>query len=224
MDDKEKKKWVHPTVAELKQLQQAGVNGVGLCWTFLSRRVQPLKARAYPLFQYSGPTDPTHESEVELPQSERAARVASMLKMGVNVEASLNNHLPPRSFSHNPRNDLYGGRYYPPLLEDKERKKAAKEEATRQAEKKKAQDKRKKAKERQRQALRAAGLDTPSELSEATAQETSGENEGMEVWIDVLLGKCPADAQAGEVNSKRAHTDQGPGASRATKASTVAVT
>ncbi|OEL26262.1 hypothetical protein BAE44_0012719, partial [Dichanthelium oligosanthes] len=63
-----------------------------------------LKARAHPLFDYSSPTDPTRESEVELPKSERAARVANVLKMGIDVDESLNNHPPPRSLEHNMRN------------------------------------------------------------------------------------------------------------------------
>ncbi|OEL27390.1 hypothetical protein BAE44_0011593, partial [Dichanthelium oligosanthes] len=88
----------------LKWLQQEGVTGVGLCWTFFMQRVQPLKARAHPLFQYAGPTDPTRESKADLPWSEVKAWVVSVLKTGINIEETLNNHPSPRSLAHNPQN------------------------------------------------------------------------------------------------------------------------
>ncbi|OEL12848.1 hypothetical protein BAE44_0026133 [Dichanthelium oligosanthes] len=101
-DESEKKKWVVPAIDELKQLQQEGVTGVGLCCTFFMRRVQPLKARANPLFQYAGPTDPTRELEANLPWLEVKAWVVSMLKMGIDIVEALNNHPSPRSHAHNP--------------------------------------------------------------------------------------------------------------------------
>ncbi|OEL27769.1 hypothetical protein BAE44_0011212 [Dichanthelium oligosanthes] len=68
------------------------------------RRVQPLKARAHPLFQYAGPIDPTCESEADLPRLEVRAQVASVLKTGVEIEAALNDYPSPRSLAHNPHN------------------------------------------------------------------------------------------------------------------------
>ncbi|OEL29942.1 hypothetical protein BAE44_0009039 [Dichanthelium oligosanthes] len=68
------------------------------------RRVQPLKARAYPLFQYAGTTDSACESEADLLRSEVKARMASVLNTGVNIEEALNNHPSPRSLVHNLQN------------------------------------------------------------------------------------------------------------------------
>ncbi|OEL23857.1 hypothetical protein BAE44_0015124, partial [Dichanthelium oligosanthes] len=68
------------------------------------RRVQPLKARAHPLFQYAGATDPTRKLVADLPRSEVKARVVNVLKMGVDIKVALDNHPSPRCLAHNPHN------------------------------------------------------------------------------------------------------------------------
>ncbi|OEL18298.1 hypothetical protein BAE44_0020683 [Dichanthelium oligosanthes] len=100
----DKKQWVNPAIAVLKQLKNAGLTTVGLPWTFFERRVQPLKARARPMFQYTGPVDPTRELEAELMLVEVKARVKLVLKKSRSVEVNLNvraaspaNQPPPRA-------------------------------------------------------------------------------------------------------------------------------
>ncbi|OEL38524.1 hypothetical protein BAE44_0000457 [Dichanthelium oligosanthes] len=48
-------------------------------WTFFERRVQPLMARARPLFRYSGTDDPTRTSPVVLTPMEVRARVWAVI-------------------------------------------------------------------------------------------------------------------------------------------------
>ncbi|OEL30770.1 hypothetical protein BAE44_0008211, partial [Dichanthelium oligosanthes] len=50
-----------------------------LCWMFFSLRIRPLKARAHPMWEYSDWTDPTRESEEDLPRSEVTAWVADVV-------------------------------------------------------------------------------------------------------------------------------------------------
>ncbi|OEL27342.1 hypothetical protein BAE44_0011639 [Dichanthelium oligosanthes] len=88
----ERRKWVNPAVAALKQLKNAGLTAVGLLWTFFERRVQPLKARTCPMFEYAGPADPTRESGMELTPVEVKARVRLVLKKSPNIKADLNVH------------------------------------------------------------------------------------------------------------------------------------
>ncbi|OEL17887.1 hypothetical protein BAE44_0021094, partial [Dichanthelium oligosanthes] len=73
-----------------------------LLWTFFERRIQPLKARVHPMFKYTGPTDPSRESEAELVESEVKAWVSGVLRSGISVEAGLTNHPLARSLAHNP--------------------------------------------------------------------------------------------------------------------------
>ncbi|OEL13894.1 hypothetical protein BAE44_0025087 [Dichanthelium oligosanthes] len=49
-------------LALLKPLKDAGLTGVKVLWTFFERRVQPLTARAHPLFRYTGAGDSTRTS------------------------------------------------------------------------------------------------------------------------------------------------------------------
>ncbi|OEL37744.1 hypothetical protein BAE44_0001237, partial [Dichanthelium oligosanthes] len=71
------------------------LTGVRVMWTLFKRRIQPLKARARPLFQYSGPADPMCESLEELEPSEVRARVCAVIKKRLTAEeeADLNLHL-----------------------------------------------------------------------------------------------------------------------------------
>ncbi|OEL13881.1 hypothetical protein BAE44_0025100 [Dichanthelium oligosanthes] len=78
------------------------MTGAGLCWTFFSQRVQPLKIRAHHMWEYSDHSDPIRESAEELPQSEVAARVAAVLEMKHDVAMTVfDDHPAPRSLQNN---------------------------------------------------------------------------------------------------------------------------
>ncbi|OEL18746.1 hypothetical protein BAE44_0020235 [Dichanthelium oligosanthes] len=72
--------------------------GPGLCWTFFSLRILPLKARAYPMWEYSDRTNPIRESEEALPRSEVAVRVADVV-VGDGVPV-FDNHPRPLSLAN----------------------------------------------------------------------------------------------------------------------------
>ncbi|OEL28655.1 hypothetical protein BAE44_0010326 [Dichanthelium oligosanthes] len=206
---------------------------VGLLWTFFKRRIQPLKARVHPMFEYTGSADPTRELEKELAESEVKVRVSGVLRLRISIEASLTNCPLARSLTQNPRHvslfalslflqargraqptsfftlvfalhqDLQINRCYLPLSEDAEKKKAKWAQAERQKERKKEKDQRKAAEDKARYGHARTGADTPSEMLEATTQETS-KDEGMEAWTNVVLEprKRPTDELVGEVSSK----------------------
>ncbi|OEL18724.1 hypothetical protein BAE44_0020257 [Dichanthelium oligosanthes] len=81
----EKRIWVRPMLAELRRLVQAGLTGVKVLWTFFERRAQPLKARAHPLYRYTGVGDPTRSSQDELTPVEVRARVWVAIKRSKDV-------------------------------------------------------------------------------------------------------------------------------------------
>ncbi|OEL13361.1 hypothetical protein BAE44_0025620 [Dichanthelium oligosanthes] len=91
----EKKAWIRPMLAELGQLKKAGLTGVKVLWTFFERRVQPLKARAHPLYRYTGNGNPTRSSRDVLAPVEVRARVWAAIKRAKDVEddvAELDRH------------------------------------------------------------------------------------------------------------------------------------
>jgi hypothetical protein len=51
--DKLEKKKVELILCEVQELKRSLVTGPGLCWTFFSLRIQPPKARAHPIWEYS---------------------------------------------------------------------------------------------------------------------------------------------------------------------------
>ncbi|OEL34246.1 hypothetical protein BAE44_0004735, partial [Dichanthelium oligosanthes] len=75
-------------------LKAAGLTGVKVLWTFFERRVQPLKARAHPLFRYSGVGDPTRASPEVLEPTEVRSRVWTVIKrrQAADNEADLDYH------------------------------------------------------------------------------------------------------------------------------------
>ncbi|OEL17891.1 hypothetical protein BAE44_0021090 [Dichanthelium oligosanthes] len=101
----QRKRWVDLAVAALRQLQVDGFTGVGVLRTLFERSIQPLKARAYPMFEYAGPTDLTRESEVELERTEVEVRMKAVLKNEVRINVGLANHPQPRSLTYNPPHD-----------------------------------------------------------------------------------------------------------------------
>ncbi|OEL36635.1 hypothetical protein BAE44_0002346 [Dichanthelium oligosanthes] len=76
----EKKAWVRPMLKLLRLLKDAGLTGVRVLWTFFERRVQPLVARAHPLFRYTGAGDSTRTSWEPLTPVEVRSRVWAMIK------------------------------------------------------------------------------------------------------------------------------------------------
>ena len=56
-----------------------GLTGETLLRTFFRRMIQPLRLRVLPMWAYTGLNDLSHESAVELPESEVNTRVRSML-------------------------------------------------------------------------------------------------------------------------------------------------
>ncbi|OEL31831.1 hypothetical protein BAE44_0007150, partial [Dichanthelium oligosanthes] len=69
-----------------------------LCWTFFGLRIQPLKARAHPMWEYSDRTDPTRESEEDLPWPEVASWITDMV-LG-DATSVFNNHPLPLSLAN----------------------------------------------------------------------------------------------------------------------------
>ncbi|OEL16296.1 hypothetical protein BAE44_0022685, partial [Dichanthelium oligosanthes] len=193
-------------------LKKAGVTGPGLCWTFFSLRIQPLKAWPQPIWEYSDRFDPTRESEVELPKSEVAAQVANVV---IGDAASVfDNHPSPLSLAKPSRtvssltsfrlvlifvcllpysvimlSQSLGKIYsHPLLLEDRVRKAAAAAEAAEK--KKKKQEEKRATKEQERHAHRAAeGGSSEEETDDSVGLVSSSDDEGMEAWFDTVLGK-----------------------------------
>ena len=56
----------------------AGVNGMDLLETFLTRRIQPLQARAHSMWLYEGSNDPTRVHPEEVVETNVGARTKSI--------------------------------------------------------------------------------------------------------------------------------------------------
>ena len=77
-----------PTPGGMKQVEELftyiqrrkgeGVTGVGVVANFINHRVQPLKERAHPSFEFSGPDDPTRESGALLPEGALRERLRAL--------------------------------------------------------------------------------------------------------------------------------------------------
>jgi Putative gypsy type transposon len=89
-DEREKKK-LEPYLEAIGRLKQDGLRATHVIAEFMRRRVQPLKARGNLMWNYTGMSDPSRESEVELSGSEVEARVRTTLSLpddGTEVELS----------------------------------------------------------------------------------------------------------------------------------------
>ncbi|OEL13336.1 hypothetical protein BAE44_0025645 [Dichanthelium oligosanthes] len=82
----EKKAWIWPMLVLLRELKDAGLTGVKVLWTFFERRLQPLMARARPLFRYAGADDLMRTSPESLMPVEVRSRVWAVIKRAKNVE------------------------------------------------------------------------------------------------------------------------------------------
>src|SRR5438105_15853675 len=65
-----------------------GVNGVSVVINFLGRRVQPIKERVHPAFEYTGRGDMTRESVEPWKGSALGVRVTSLFQNDVDVVAT----------------------------------------------------------------------------------------------------------------------------------------
>ncbi|OEL20564.1 hypothetical protein BAE44_0018417 [Dichanthelium oligosanthes] len=116
-------------VGLLKQLKEAGLTGVRVLWTFFERRVQPLVARAHPLFQYTSDGDSTRMSLEPLTLAEVWSHVWAVIKRSKDAEDDtaeldrLRVGVAPepaaRSEGNDPPIPLRGRLCYPPLPEDR---------------------------------------------------------------------------------------------------------
>ena len=70
-------------VAELASHKYFGTHLVSL---FIKRRVQPLQARVTPMWEYSGPSDPTRTREEELSKDEFEARLKAVTNLKLEKE------------------------------------------------------------------------------------------------------------------------------------------
>src|SRR4051794_25246781 len=61
---------LYQRVEALQLIQGKEVSGVDIIHTFLKHRVQPLQARAHPMFLYSGASDPMRVSKEEMSSNE----------------------------------------------------------------------------------------------------------------------------------------------------------
>ncbi|OEL15668.1 hypothetical protein BAE44_0023313 [Dichanthelium oligosanthes] len=76
----ERRMWSGPMRDVLRELKTTGLTGVKVLWTFFERRIQPLKARAHPMFRYTGAGDPTRMSPDELTPAEVKSRVWAVIR------------------------------------------------------------------------------------------------------------------------------------------------
>jgi len=67
--------------AELQKLMQCGLDKVRVFHTLFCCRVAPLAERTWPMWKYSGPTDPDCTSPEELPNDEVWSHVDRVLQL-----------------------------------------------------------------------------------------------------------------------------------------------
>ncbi|OEL14228.1 hypothetical protein BAE44_0024753 [Dichanthelium oligosanthes] len=221
-------------LALLKELKVTGLTGVKVLWTLFERRVQPLKARAHPLYRYTGDGDPTRTSPEVLAPTEVRSRVWTVIKRSKDVEddtAEIDRHqdglapeLAARREGHDPFTPLQARVYYPPLPEGEDTRAANRAENER-LQALSLQKKKDRAAKARRHMLRQQGL--LSEESEETDDDDGGDDGDDddddddddvigERYTEALgLGKRPAEGGAGGPSSKRVRADLGQGSSGA---------
>ena len=67
-------------VTRIAELKQAGLTGVQLSGIFLKRRVQPLQARAEPMWEYKGAADTSRVRKDELSGTELDTFLRNIIK------------------------------------------------------------------------------------------------------------------------------------------------
>ncbi|OEL14343.1 hypothetical protein BAE44_0024638 [Dichanthelium oligosanthes] len=222
---------------DVVELKVTGLTGVKVLWTLFERRVQPLKARAHPLYQYTGDGDPTRTSPEVLAPAELRSQVWMVIKLLKDVEddtAELDRHqdgLAPepaaRREGHDSFTPLRARVYYPPLPEGEDTRAAnrAKNERLQALSLQKKKDRAAKAR---RHMLRQQGLLSDESEETDDDDEDDGGDDGDddddddddddmgERYAEALgLGKRPAEGGAGGLSSKRVRADSGQGSSGA---------
>src|SRR4051812_9374491 len=86
-------------VGDLQLIPDKELNGVDIIRTFLKRRVQPLQARAHPMFLYSGCHDPTRVPAKELSKGDLDRVLRPLLKYKSNEDLPGKSRTPPFSAS-----------------------------------------------------------------------------------------------------------------------------
>ncbi|OEL12745.1 hypothetical protein BAE44_0026236 [Dichanthelium oligosanthes] len=209
-------------LALLKELKVAGLTGVKVLWTIFERRVQPLKARAHPLYQYTDDGDPTRMSPETLTPGEVRSRVWAVIKRSKDVEddnAELDRHqdgLAPepaaRREGHDPLTPLRARVYYPPLPEGEDTRAANREENERQRALS-LQRKKDRAAKARRHMLRQQGLlseesedDDDDEGDDGDDDDDDDEDDDAAARYEEALGlgKRPAEGELGGPSFKRA--------------------
>src|SRR4051812_18058029 len=86
-------------VEALQMVAGKEVNGVDIIHTFPKRRVQPLQARAHPMFLYTGCHDPTRVPAKELSKGDLDRVLRPLLKYKSNEDLPGKSRTPPFSAS-----------------------------------------------------------------------------------------------------------------------------
>jgi Putative gypsy type transposon len=86
--DKQERKKLEPYLEAIGRLKKDGLRATHVIAEFMRRRVQPLKSRDSHMWDYTGMSDPSRESNDELSGSEVEARVRTTLENGTEVELS----------------------------------------------------------------------------------------------------------------------------------------
>ena len=84
-------------VEDLQLIPEKEVNGVDIIRTFLERRVQPLQARAHPMFLYFGRRDPTRVSAEKISKGDLDKDLRALLKFKAGEEIAGKSLTPPFS-------------------------------------------------------------------------------------------------------------------------------
>ncbi|OEL32584.1 hypothetical protein BAE44_0006397 [Dichanthelium oligosanthes] len=222
----EKKAWVQTMVELVRQLKEAGLTGVRVLWTFFERRVQPLAARARPLFRYTGDDDSTRTSREPLTPEEVRSHVWAVIKRTKDTEDDITEldrleagdapEPAAKRVGNDPPVPLHARLCYPPLPEDGDRRAANRAENERL--RALSQEKKKRKAERARKLMLRAQRGSRSEESEeeeVTDDDDEGDDDENDDdddddddvegrYVEALgLGKRPAEGFVGEPSSKR---------------------
>ena len=81
---------VAPLMKRIAELKQDGLTGIWVARHFLKYRLNPLKERVHPAFEYTGHHDPTRESEVDLAEEEVGNRLRALFADGVDIPTKKN--------------------------------------------------------------------------------------------------------------------------------------
>uniref|UniRef100_A0A0D9XY81 Uncharacterized protein n=1 Tax=Leersia perrieri TaxID=77586 RepID=A0A0D9XY81_9ORYZ len=81
---------VAPLMKRIAELKQDGLTGIWVARHLLMYRINPLKDRVHPTFEYTGIRDTTGESEVSLTETEVSVRLKAIFADGVDIRTKAN--------------------------------------------------------------------------------------------------------------------------------------